>query len=69
MCGIVGYLGPSNPVPLIIESLRCLEYRGYDSAGIALLDDAQQLHVVKSAGKLQNLVDRLAAEGNVAPRG
>ncbi|MFN8614374.1 MAG: glutamine--fructose-6-phosphate transaminase (isomerizing) [Vampirovibrionales bacterium] len=69
MCGIVGYVGPSNPVPLIIESLRCLEYRGYDSAGIALLDDAQQLHVVKSAGKLQNLVDRLAQDATVSPKG
>lgn len=59
MCGIVGYVGQANPVPLLIESLRCLEYRGYDSSGIAILDDAQQLQVVKATGKLNNLVERL----------
>jgi glucosamine--fructose-6-phosphate aminotransferase (isomerizing) len=59
MCGIVGYVGQKNPVPLLIESLRCLEYRGYDSSGIAILDDAQQLQIVKATGKLNNLVERL----------
>ncbi len=61
MCGIVGFVGRQNPVPLILESLKCLEYRGYDSSGIAVLDKGQQLNVVKASGKLQNLVDRLDA--------
>lgn len=55
MCGIVGYLGHKSPVPLIVESLRHLEYRGYDSAGIAFLDDEQLLQVYKASGKLLNL--------------
>jgi glucosamine--fructose-6-phosphate aminotransferase (isomerizing) len=63
MCGIVGYTGPREAGPILIEGLRRLEYRGYDSAGIALVDDAGDLFVEKKAGKLVNLqtalVDRL----------
>ena len=55
MCGIVGYLGKKAPVPLILESLRHLEYRGYDSAGVAYLGEDHDLHVYKSSGKLINL--------------
>lgn len=59
MCGIVGYLGHKSPVPLIVESLRHLEYRGYDSAGVAYLDDERLLHVYKASGKLINLENLL----------
>ena len=55
MCGIVGYTGPREAGPILIEGLRRLEYRGYDSAGIALVDDAGDLFVEKQAGKLANL--------------
>jgi glucosamine--fructose-6-phosphate aminotransferase (isomerizing) len=55
MCGIVGYTGPREAGPILIEGLRRLEYRGYDSAGIALVDDGGDLFVEKKAGKLANL--------------
>jgi glucosamine--fructose-6-phosphate aminotransferase (isomerizing) len=53
MCGIVGYVGPDEALPILIEGLRRLEYRGYDSAGVAVLDGGVQ--VVKRAGKLAQL--------------
>ena len=55
MCGIVGYTGPREAGPILIEGLRRLEYRGYDSAGIALVDEEGALFVEKKAGKLANL--------------
>ncbi len=55
MCGIIGYIGPQNSVPILLEGLRRLEYRGYDSAGIAVIND-HQLLVNKIAGKVQDLV-------------
>ena len=55
MCGIVGYTGPRDAGPILIEGLKRLEYRGYDSAGIALVDEQGSLFVEKKAGKLANL--------------
>jgi glucosamine--fructose-6-phosphate aminotransferase (isomerizing) len=59
MCGIVGYVGPRDAAPILIEGLRRLEYRGYDSAGIAVLTDAGEVFIEKKAGKLNNLTDHL----------
>ncbi len=59
MCGIVGHIGPKNSVDVVIEGLRRLEYRGYDSAGVSFLDEKNQLHLIKKEGKLQNLIDAL----------
>ena len=60
MCGIVGYTGPRPAGPILMEGLRRLEYRGYDSAGIALVDDQGDLFVEKRAGKLGNLRTAIA---------
>src|SRR4030088_311094 len=55
MCGIVGYIGAKKVVPVIIEGLRKLEYRGYDSAGIAVVTQAGKLEIRRAPGKLRNL--------------
>src|SRR5689334_10919972 len=61
MCGIVGYIGTKPAVDVVLEGLRRLEYRGYDSAGIAVLNG--DLSVVRKAGKLGNLEAALAELG------
>ncbi len=65
MCGIIGYTGRRPAGPIIIEGLRRLEYRGYDSAGIALFDDRYGLYVERAAGKVDQLAKRI--EGNLPP--
>ncbi|MDQ6682747.1 MAG: glutamine--fructose-6-phosphate transaminase (isomerizing) [Chloroflexota bacterium] len=59
MCGIVGYVGPRDAAPILIDGLRRLEYRGYDSAGIALLTADGSVFIEKKAGKLTNLTEHL----------
>src|SRR3954467_10223938 len=61
MCGIVGYVGGTAALDVVIEGLRRLEYRGYDSAGVAIVAD-ETLHVAKKAGKLGNLEKLLGEE-------
>ena len=61
MCGIIGYIGPKPPVPIILNGLRRLEYRGYDSAGIAVAGGPQGLELRRAPGKLCNLEAVIAA--------
>ena len=65
MCGIVSYIGPKDPVPILLKGLRRLEYRGYDSAGVALLNK-NNLQCLKKAGKvsfLESVIDDSAING------
>ncbi|HKU68182.1 MAG TPA: glutamine--fructose-6-phosphate transaminase (isomerizing) [Candidatus Baltobacteraceae bacterium] len=68
MCGIVGYIGERDSVPIILDSLQRLEYRGYDSAGIAVIDAAGALTGTKAEGKLQRLAERLRNGGRISGR-
>ncbi len=59
MCGIVGYIGDKNAATILVEGLRSLEYRGYDSAGIAIVDKRKRLYLLKKKGKFKALTDCL----------
>ena len=68
MCGIVGYVGDRKAVPIILDGLRRLEYRGYDSAGLAVMCDGR-LEVRRASGKLRNLEDSLRLDPVDGPYG
>src|SRR5271163_5130033 len=60
MCGIIGYVGPSEAYPILLGGLARLEYRGYDSAGVATIVDSGRLEIRRAKGKLENLRHLLA---------
>ena len=68
MCGIVGFVGKQQAAPILLDGLSRLEYRGYDSAGVAVRDGENAAEVVKAKGRLSNLVEMTdsgkALEGN-----
>lgn len=63
MCGIVGYTGKRKPIQVLVDGLRALEYRGYDSAGISFWD-GEKIKTIKKAGRLDNLVQNLGGEAD-----
>ena len=68
MCGIVGYIGKRNVVPILMAGLKRLEYRGYDSAGLAVIED-DQLQIVKEAGKISKLEESINRANYVSTMG
>ncbi len=67
MCGIVGYLGSRQAAPILLDGLARLEYRGYDSAGIAVRGEEGVTRIVKAMGRLEKLAEKTA--GGQAPPG
>ena len=63
MCGIVGFTGTSQAAPILLDGLSKLEYRGYDSAGIAVRDGSSDVEVIKAKGKL-NVLKEMTNDGN-----
>ena len=58
MCGIVGYIGRRNSLSILIDGLKRLEYRGYDSAGVAVINDDGEINSFKKAGKVKDIEER-----------
>src|SRR5687767_11681924 len=67
MCGIIAYVGRKTVQPLLIEGLKRLEYRGYDSAGVAVIDEGGELHVRRAVGRISVLENSLNGEGGALP--
>src|SRR4051794_30636198 len=67
MCGIVAYVGRKIAQPLLIEGLKRLEYRGYDSAGIAVIDDSGKLHIRRAVGRISVLEGSIQNDSNALP--
>ena len=65
MCGIVGYVGKEEATKILLDGLTKLEYRGYDSAGIAIRNKDENLRIVRAEGVLKNLIDKVDALGDI----
>ena len=65
MCGIVGYIGRRQAAPILLYGLSRLEYRGYDSAGLAVREDSGEIETVKAVGRLENLSKKIDGGGSL----
>ena len=65
MCGIVGYIGENKATPILIEGLKRLEYRGYDSAGISVINENGGVKTVKKIGRIENLEKNIAQDNEI----
>ena len=65
MCGIIGYTGQQNALPVILTGLSAMEYRGYDSSGVMLVSKSNEVEVVKAVGKLSNLREKVGDNATV----
>ncbi len=65
MCGIIGYIGKQNPIPILVDGLKRMEYRGYDSAGISYVEDNENIKVIKTSGKIKDLDNKIREENNL----
>ena len=68
MCGIVGYIGTRDAYPVLIAGLKRLEYRGYDSAGVALIDESSHLNVYKEKGKVSKEEQKAKSRSAICSR-
>src|SRR6187551_1496300 len=67
MCGIVAYVGRKIAQPLLIEGLKRLEYRGYDSAGVAVIDESGKLHIRRAVGRISVLENSINEHNQLPP--
>ena len=66
MCGIVGFTGRHQAAPILLDGLSKLEYRGYDSAGIAVRDGEKDIEIIKAKGRLKVLLEKTNAQKDIA---
>jgi glucosamine--fructose-6-phosphate aminotransferase (isomerizing) len=69
MCGIIGYIGGNNSIEVILDGLKRLEYRGYDSAGVAYLNENSEIEIVRCTGKISGLVSKLSGRNGKSTMG
>ena len=62
MCGIIGYVGSASAAPILLDGLRRLEYRGYDSSGLAIMNGSSSIETRRKSGRLENLRTLIAEE-------
>ena len=65
MCGIIGYIGKNNPTSILFQGLKNMEYRGYDSAGVVVIGEDREPHLVRAIGEVAKLTKKLPRKKEV----